>query len=50
MAVVSCFLPGRLSYDNAGDWEVDDRYIVALIKKRPNFHQVSEIDKKRKTL
>lgn len=34
-------LPGRLGCDNAGDWEVDDRYIVALIKKHPSFHQVA---------
>lgn len=34
-------LPGRLSCDNVCDWEVDDRYTVALIKKHPNFHQVS---------
>jgi hypothetical protein len=43
-------LPGRLSCDNAGGLEVDDRYIVALIMKRPNFHQVSEKDKRRETL
>jgi hypothetical protein len=33
--------PGRLSCDNVGDWEVDDRCIVALIMKRRDFHQVS---------
>jgi hypothetical protein len=39
-------LPDRLSCDNVDDWEVDDRYIVALIMKRPNSHQVAAMIEK----
>lgn len=47
--VVIVFLPDRLNYDSAVYVmaEVDDRYIVALIKKHPNFHQVSEMKKEK---